>query len=145
SKFGSEIGEFIHSCTIFERETFIDDLTNRYKYELKIDSSIIERVSLFKRIAVELVFQSPQLHQMEFKGDYMLRKIFKVLEDNYITEVKNIRLLPDFTDRLIRHEDNQLLRSRLVCDYIAGMTDAFAMTTYRRLFDPDYGSIADIF
>ncbi len=145
SKFGSEIGEFIHSCTIFERETFIDDLTNRYKYELKIDSSIIERVSLFKRIAVELVFQSPQLHQMEFKGDYMLRKIFKVLEDNYITEIKNIRLLPDFTDRLIRHEDNQLLRSRLVCDYIAGMTDAFAMTTYRRLFDPDYGSIADIF
>lgn len=36
------------------------------------------------------------------------------------------------------------LRAILVCDYIAGMTDGFAVRTYKRLFDPEFGSIADL-
>ncbi|MEW6509074.1 MAG: hypothetical protein AB1432_15180 [Bacteroidota bacterium] len=51
---------------------------------------------------------------------------------------------PDFTDKIIRNEKNKNKRARLVCDQIAGMTDSYAMRTYRRLFDPDYSSIADL-
>jgi dGTPase len=35
-------------------------------------------------------------------------------------------------------------RARIICDYLAGMTDAFASRIYKRLFDPDYGSIVDL-
>ncbi|NIS38875.1 deoxyguanosinetriphosphate triphosphohydrolase, partial [Candidatus Saccharibacteria bacterium] len=35
-------------------------------------------------------------------------------------------------------------RIRILCDHIAGMTDGFAIRTYKRLFDPDFGSIADL-
>ena len=35
-------------------------------------------------------------------------------------------------------------RARFLCDYIAGMTDGFASRTYKRLTDPDFGSIADL-
>jgi dGTPase len=35
-------------------------------------------------------------------------------------------------------------RVRLICDYIAGMTDGFAIRTYKRLFDPDFGSLVDL-
>ena len=145
SKFGSQIGEFIMACSINERETFMDDLTNRYKYFLSIDGHIIERVKMYKKIAVDLVFHSPQLHQMEFKGNKMLEMMFDVFKDNYIEKISGIKLLPDFTDQLIKNESDETERAQIVCDYISGMTDAFALTNYKRLFDPDYSSIADIF
>jgi dGTPase len=145
SKFGSEIGIFIHSCKIEERKTFMDDLTNRYKYILAIDEESFERIEMYKKIAVDLVFRSPQLHQMEFKGNEMIKKMFGVFSENYIDEITGIELLPNFTNNLIKLETHENDRARLVCDYLAGMTDAFALTNYKRLFDPDYSSIADMF
>jgi dGTPase len=35
-------------------------------------------------------------------------------------------------------------KARLLCDYISGMTDAYALRSYKRLFDPDYGSISEL-
>ena len=145
SKFGSEIGEFIHACSIEERETFMDDLTNRHKYVLAIDDEIFKRIEMYKKIAVDLVFQAPQLHQMEFKGNQMIKKMFDAFTENYVDEITGIELLPNFTSNLIKQESEKSERARLVCDYLAGMTDPFALTNYKRLFDPDYSSIADIF
>lgn len=145
SKFGSEIGTFIHACSISERETFMDDITNRYKYVLDINSESLARIKMYKKIAVDLVFRAPQLHQMEFKGDKMIQKMFDALTENYIDEITGIELLPNFTNNLIKEEPNKVKRARLVCDYLAGMTDAFALTNYKRLFDPNYNSITDIF
>ncbi len=143
-KFGSQIGDCIQSTSLCERETFMDDLTNRYKYKLVIGEECYEKAEIYKRISVDLVFQSAQLHQMEFKGNAMLSKIFEALKENYVDKVKNIKLLPDFSDYIIRQEKDSNKRARLVCDYIAGMTDGFAIRTYKRLFDPDFGSITDL-
>ncbi len=143
AQFGTQIGMLVQACAIQERNSFLSDLTNRYKYTLVIDNEAIERVSLFKKIAIELVFESSQLHQMEYKGNMMLEGIFRSLEENYITDKSKIMLLPDFTDNLIRRESDKLTRARILCDYISGMTDSFAMITYKRLFDPDFSSIKD--
>jgi dGTPase len=145
SKFGSEIGKFILACKIEERDSFMNDLTNRYKYLLSVDNNSFELIEMYKKIAVDLVFRSPQLHQMEFKGNNMITKMFNVFAENYITEITGIELLPSFTNNLIKQEETINGRARLVCDYLAGMTDAFALTNYKRLFDPDYSSITDIF
>lgn len=145
AKFSSRIGNFIEACSIKERETILDDKTNRYKYELIIDDEMKERVEFYKRVAVELVFRSTQLHQMEYKGDLMIRKMFEVYKDNYLgTKLKRDKLVPEFTDRLIREESDKIKRARIICDYIAGMTDGFAIRSYKRLFDPDYSSLVDL-
>jgi dGTPase len=34
--------------------------------------------------------------------------------------------------------------ARLLCDHLSGMTDAYALRSYKRLFDPDYGSISEL-
>ncbi len=138
--FGAQIGEFINSFELREKESFLDDKTNRYKYELVTNDEICEKVTFYKRISVELVFRSAQLHQMELKGDMMLQSIFRVLEDNYVKNMSEIKLLPDFSDKIVRDEPDKNKRARLICDYIAGMTDTFAMRIYKRLFDPDYSS-----
>ncbi len=142
-RFGSQIGDFILACSISETSSIFNALTNRYKYNIVIQKEFLEKVELYKKISTDLVFKSSQLHQMEFKGNKMLSGIFEVLEDNYITSLKPIKLLPDFTDNIIRSENDKMVRARLVCDYLSGMTDSFALRTYKRLFDADYSSITD--
>ncbi|MEW6195005.1 MAG: dGTP triphosphohydrolase [Bacteroidota bacterium] len=143
-KFGALIGTFVRSCSLRTRKTFLNDKTNRYQYVLVIDPGILKRAKLYKKISVDLVFQSSQLHQVEFKGNKMIESMFKVLKENYVDHMNSIKLLPDFNDNIIRKEKNKKARARLICDYIAGMTDSYAMKTYRRLFDPDYSSISDL-
>ncbi len=143
-KLGSIIGDFILACSVTERETFMDGLTNRYKYVLQIDEKTKKQAELYKRIAVDLVFTSPPLHQVEFKADEMITRMFKVFTSNYILNKKETKLLPNFTHNLIVAEKSDTQKARLICDYIAGMTDSFAMRVYKRLFDPDYSSLSDI-
>lgn len=143
-KFSAQIGEFISACYLEERTTFLDDETNRYKYKMNINPDVQEKVKLFKRISVELVFRTAQLHQIEFKGNGILGKIFDVLITNYVEEEAKVRLLPDFTDKLLRATPDGQTKARIICDYISGMTDSYALRIYKRLFDPDYSSIADL-
>lgn len=143
-KFGAQIGEFIRACSLKERKTFLDKLTNRYKYVLDVEKEIFEKAQIYKKISVDLVFRSSQLHQIEFKGNGMIEKMFKQLEENYVFSLNDSKLLPDFNDSLIRAEKNKHLRARMICDYIAGSTDSHAMRIYRRLFDPEYSSLADL-
>ncbi|MDZ7767415.1 MAG: hypothetical protein U5K00_23865 [Melioribacteraceae bacterium] len=143
-KLGSQVGDFIQACSIKERKTFMDDKTNRYKYELVIDAENLGKATFYKNLAVDLVFKSTQLHQMESKGDYMLSNFFDVMKKNYIDEVTGIKLIPEFSHNIIVNTKNKLDRTRLICDNLAGMTDSFAMRSYRRLFDPNYSSLADL-
>ena len=143
-EFGSQIGDFIHACRIKETESELSKKTNRYKFDLDIDESFLEKVELYKTISADIVFKSSQLHQIEYKGDKMLSSIFKVFEENYISDLKKIKLLPDFSDKIVRNESDSYKRARLICDQLAGMTDSFAMRNYKRLFDADYSSLTDV-
>jgi dGTPase len=51
--------------------------------------------------------------------------------------------MPAGLEAAIDASENKSTRARLVCDWIANMTDRFAFRTYRRLFDADFGSITD--
>ena len=57
-------------------------------------------------------------------------RIIRDLFGSYVTEP--LQLPPRYHERIDRDGLH-----RVVCDYIAGMTDRFAMDEHRRLFDPD--------
>lgn len=144
ARFGMQIGDFIQAVRVEETDNFLSGKTNRYKYNIVIDKDIFEKAQLYKKISVELVFQSAQLHQIEFKGNMMIEKLFRLFEENYIKTESRIKLLPDFDDKNIRKEPDPDKKARLICDYISGMTDSYAMRTYRRLFDSGYGSMVEV-
>lgn len=143
-KLGSQIGDFISACSINERKTFMDGKTNRYKYELIVDENCLSKANFYKKLATDLVFKSTQLHQMESKGDYMLTNFFNVMQDNYIENISGMKLIPEFSHNIVVNTKDKNERARLICDNLAGMTDSFAMRSYRRLFDPNYSSLADL-
>ncbi len=144
--FSQKIGHFIQACGIEKRDTFMSDLTNRYRYRLVIDPLILEECELYKRLSLDVVFNSPQLKQLVFKGHFMLRRIFDVLIHNYVQspQIKLLLLPKDLEEALDAKDIKDSARVRIICDYIAGMTDRFAIRIYKRLFDPDFGSIVDL-
>ena len=68
-----------------------------------------------------------------------------MLRDRYIepAQPKGLRLMPETLETEIAAAPDANGRARLVCDWIANMTDRFAFRTYRRLFDAEFGSITD--
>ena len=145
SKVGMKIGRFIAGCSLQEDVNFMSGSTNRYRYRLVIDDAVRAESELYKAIAFELVFKSPQLHQLDHKAEHILGKLFGVFHDRYVPEgKKGLRLLPASEEKALAEAADENERARLVCDYIASMTDGFATRTYKRLFDPEFGSIVDL-
>ncbi len=143
SVFGRKIGDFIVATGLERTETFLSRASHRHAYRLVIDPLVRKEARFYKRLAVELVFRSLQIHQLEYKGDYILTRIFQTLAGHYLSGAKTL-LLPEPVHARIRNEISNPAKQRLVCDYVAGMTDGFAVRTYKRLFDPEFGSIADL-
>jgi dGTPase len=73
----------------------------------------------------EHLYSHPRVMRMTNKGDRVLRDLFRA----YVEEP---RMLGEGTRRQLA----RLPLERVVCDYIAGMTDRFALDEHARLFDP---------
>jgi dGTPase len=143
--FGRKIGSFINACRLEERTNFLSGTTNRFRYQLTVDPAIVREAALYKKLAADLLFRSPQLQQLEHKGDHILRKIFETFEAQYLCDSEpKMSLFSRRDEQRIRSEPTPKARARLICDHLAGMTDGFAVRTYKRLFDPDFGSIVDL-
>lgn len=138
------IGDFIHATTLVERGNDLSDKTNRYRLDIEVEESAANLCELLKMMAIALVFHTPQVHQLEYKGGEILRKLFHVMEDEYVVKEKpGSYLLPAHYHTALQQGDEHA-RRRMICDYISGMTDGFVVRTYKRLFDPDFGSIVDL-
>ncbi len=139
------IGESIRAGRLVPAGTFLSPSTRRHAFALEIDAALSAQTKVNKRIAFDLVFLTPALQQMDHKAGFILKRLFKVLEEQYIRpEGKCLHLLPPGVEQQIRNAADERQRARIVCDWIANMTDNFAFRTYRRLFDAQFGSITDL-
>jgi dGTPase len=143
--FASRVGTFVHACTLRPRSGFLSERTHRHAFDLQIDPDVKAESALYKLIALDLIFKSTQLQQIEFKGGYILEKLFAALSQHCAhPDSKGLNLLPAPVQELLNQEKDPTGRYRRLCDYTAGLTDGLAVRTYKRLFDADFGSIAEI-
>lgn len=68
-----------------------------------------------------------------FRVMRMENKAKRITRELFTTYVNQIELLPHFPDKVPSH----LSKERIVCDHIAGMTDRFALSEMKKLFDAD--------
>ncbi len=87
----------------------------------------------------ELQDQFMELKRYLFKNMYrhyrverMAHKAERIIEDLFTTYCKNPRIIPP--NAFVGREDSPL--ERKIADYIAGMTDRFALDEHTKLFDP---------
>lgn len=143
--FGSRIGKFVHGCSLQPRVGFLSKTTHRHAFDLRIDPSVKAESALYKRVALDLIFRSTQLQQIEFKGGHLLERLFHALNEHCAESGKaRLQILPPPVQQLIDSETGLRARKRRLCDFIAGLTDGQAIRIYKRLFDPGSGSISEI-
>lgn len=139
--FAKRIGDCIKGTRLVPREDFMSSRTNRHAFDLVIDPFQRARIDFYKRLAVDLIFRTPQIKQLEYKGCRILADLFRTLLENY-SSGKPFSLLPcDVEDQIAR---TPARTERLLGDYLSRLTDAAAIRLHRRLFDPAYGSITDL-
>ena len=65
---------------------------------------------------------------------------FEVMQDRYIerTSRSRLHLLPPEVETLIEGADDKNHRARLVCDWLANLTDRGAFRVHQRLFDMSF-------
>jgi dGTPase len=96
-------------------------------------------------MANDIIFESPQLQQMEHKARKVLFDLWDAAWRNYVEPGERvIRLLPPRVGLLVDAETSREGKARRICDWLAGLTDGMIVRTYRRLHDPDFGSLRDL-
>ena len=145
SVFADKIGGFITACRLRPRENFMSARTHRYAFELVIAPEALREAAFFKKMANDIIFESPQLQQIEHKARKVLFSLWESCWRNYVEKGgRVIHILPPRVGRLIDAEPEVAGKARRICDWLAGLTDGMIVRTYKRLNDPDFGSIRDL-
>ena len=112
--------------------------------EVKLIDNAEELRDLLCGIVLKFVILDENVQQLEFKGQKLIIELFQVLaKDPERFLPKSTRVIwknAKLTLPLQEHESAQL---RVICDFIAGMTDDYATKFYEKFFTPNKGSIFD--
>lgn len=143
--FSQKIGAFIRACRLRQRDGFMAGATNRYRFELTISPDSVDEALFYKQMANDIIFESPQLQQIEHKARLVLFSLWRSAWTNYVDGGERvIHILPSSVGKLVQAEPDVDGKARRICDWLAGLTDGMIVRTYRRLFDPEFGSIRDL-
>ena len=145
--FGRKVGNFIRAVQL-EKSRHNPLQTNRYAFHLSVDPVIEAEASLYKKIAFDLIFRSPQLQQIEYKGTFILERLFGAISDHYLgssgARRKPIAFLSARAGKLLEFATENKAKIRIISDLLSALTDSEALRMYKRLFDPDFASISDL-
>jgi dGTPase len=103
---------------------------------IKIDPAIHAKIEVLKHFTYEALIMSPRLKIVEYRGRDIVKTIFKALTDKLR---HGYLLLPDDCRDAYRALKTESEKKRLICDFIAGMTDKYAIEFYGRLTSIDHG------
>ncbi len=109
----------------FNRIESVDDVRKCGERLASFSKEMEEKNIELKRFLKKNLYEHHRVIRMADKADRIIKHLFRV----YNHEPK---LLPPHV--YARIDDTG--KERLICDYIAGMTDRFALDEYKKLFDP---------
>lgn len=128
---GIEVNDAIRATTANLRAAGVGsivDLRAQTTNAAAYSDELAEENRELKRFLFERFYRHYRVARMAAKADRTIRALFSAF-------VKEPAQLPPETQANISDPGRDLHRT--VCDYIAGMTDRYAIAEHRRLFDPE--------
>ena len=128
---GRLVHHFLTAVEYVEHEEFSEPLL---RYRVPVRDGQRQFLDALQDFVVREVITSPAVQHLEFKGQAMVIAVFEAMQAD------PVRLLP--REELLKFEQagGDL---RIICDYVAAMTDTHLLKTYERLFSPRMGSVFD--
>ena len=84
-----------------------------------------EKNSGLKTFLYKNLYKHHRVVRMEFKAEKIIKELFETYLNRHV-------VLPPKEQKKMGKESKE----RVICDYVAGMTDRYAMDEYKKLFDP---------
>lgn len=117
--------ETLEQIKLHKVET-LDDIKNKQLTLVKFSDKVLPKVVELKKFLFKNLYKHYRVERMAVKAQRILVELFQTYNNNP-------HILPtEIQDRIKNSEEKE----RIVCDYIAGMTDRFALDEYKKLFDP---------
>jgi dGTPase len=111
----------------------IDDIRAQTSPLIRFSDDMLSANQSLKRFLRENLYNHYRVHRMTSKAQRTLTALF----DAFMHEPRLLK--PEHQDKVKQFEekDGETGRARAVADYIAGMTDRYAISEYQRIFEPD--------
>ncbi len=93
--------------------------------EIQMSETIYQAMMGLREFMFERVYRSPVLLELEFRAKHIVTDLYEY----FVTNKEKMPI--EYVEKL-QEEPVE----RIVCDYIAGMTDRYALQTYQELFIP---------
>jgi dGTPase len=121
----SLISTFVYSITIQKQD---DDFSSpRCRYRAVLEPELRRLLDQLREIVFEYVIYSQKVQTVNWRGSYIVKRLFAAI-------MEETRLLPENDRKKINSATSEQERARIICDYLAGMTDSFALRMYERLY-----------
>lgn len=125
------VHHFITAIEYVELPEFSERLL---RYRVRVREPQRTFLDALQDFVVREVITSPAVQHLEFKGQGMVVAVFEAMQ------AAPMRLLPRAELARFEAAGGDL---RIICDYVAAMTDTHLLKTYERLFSPRMGSVFD--
>ena len=135
-----EIGSLVHTFitgTVVAQSAIPGATTPLVKWNAIMEKNKQSLIKSIAKFVKKKVIQSPNVQQLEFKGQKLVVELFTTLQSD------PLRLLAMDAKNRFEKAETDPKRMRVICDFIAGMTDEYATRFYEKLFNPHKGSIFD--
>jgi len=95
--------------------------------KIKVDKDVLREIEILKHFAYESLIMSSRLKVAEYRGSEVVSAIFHALSNSESS------LLPEDVRKLYTRAKNKAGKMRVISDFVAGMTDRYALEFYGRL------------
>lgn len=102
-------------------------LNSQNRSKIKMSDEIKNATKLLREYMFENVYENSKAKDQDGKAEYILEKLYNYYIKTGLLPKEHIKMYNKKTDD----------KEDIVCDYIAGMTDRFALNTFKELFIPE--------
>lgn len=139
---GSLVGFFIRNVELDQRNnhSFSNPI---FSTRVKFDEDHHRILKALMKLVREKVIYSAQVQRLEFKGQNIIEELFNAFHSD------PAKLLPPEKAKLYKKaesmgsKESERMCMRVICDYVSGMSDYYAIHRYRQMFEPSVGSLFD--
>ena len=97
---------------------------------ISFSENMIKEISALRLFLTERMYKHTSVNIMTSKARRIINDLFNIL-------ITDPNCLPINWRNLLDKNENKDVKARIVADYIAGMTDRFAINEHKKLFDLD--------
>ncbi|MCS3940342.1 dGTPase [Salinibacter ruber] len=133
---GKLVHAFLQSTRLDKKDTFDSPLLD---LTVHMEEPARDFLNALDDLKVEKVIGRATTQQMEYRGRLLIVRLFEALASDPERLLKSW-----YREQYGRHEEagDDRAAQRVICDYIAGMTDEYATEVYERLYTPGSGRVS---